>query len=125
MQVKHYSDKELEEFREIINNKLKVARQSYNEGMATLSNKSNNTDADTAPTYHVLEEGTEVIERENLIQKAQREYKFIQSLEAALVRIENKTYGIDRVTGELIPKDRLRLVPHATLSVATKNARKK
>ena len=125
MQVKHYSDKELEEFREIINNKLKVARQSYNEAMATLSNKSNNTDADTAPTYHVLEEGTEVIERENLIQKAQREYKFIQSLDAALVRIENKTYGIDRVTGELIPKDRLRLVPHATLSVATKNARKK
>ena len=125
MQVKHYSDGELEEFREIINNKLKVARQSYNEAMATLSNKSNNTDADTAPTYHVLEEGTEVIERENLIQKAQREYKFIQSLEAALVRIENKTYGIDRVTGELIPKDRLRLVPHATLSVATKNARKK
>ena len=125
MQVKHYSDKELEEFREIINNKLKVARQSYNEAMATLSNKSNNTDADTAPTYHVLEEGTEVIERENLIQKAQREYKFIQSLEAALVRIENKTYGIDRVTGELIPKDRLRLVPHATLSVATKHARKK
>ena len=106
MQVKHYSDEELEEFREIINNKLKVARQSYNEAMATLSNKSNNTDADTAPTYHVLEEGTEVIERENLIQKAQREYKFIQSLEAALVRIENKTYGIDRVTGELIPKDR-------------------
>ena len=125
MQVKHYSDEELEEFREIINNKLKVARQSYNEAMATLSNKSNNTDADTAPTYHVLEEGTEVIERENLIQKAQREYKFIQSLEAALVRIENKTNGIDRVTGELIPKDRLRLVPHATLSVATKNARKK
>lgn len=125
MQVKHYSDEELEEFREIINNKLKVARQSYNEAMATLSNKSNNTDADTAPTYHVLEEGTEVIERENLIQKAQREYKFIQSLEATLVRIENKTYGIDRVTGELIPKDRLRLVPHATLSVATKNARKK
>lgn len=125
MQVKHYSDEELEEFREIINNKLKVARQSYNEAMATLSNKSNNTDADTAPTYHVLEEGTEVIERENLIQKAQREYKFIQSLEVALVRIENKTYGIDRVTGELIPKDRLRLVPHATLSVATKNARKK
>ena len=125
MQVKHYSDEELEEFREIINNKLKVARQSYNEAMATLSNKSNNTDADTAPTYHVLEEGTEVIERENLIQKAQREYKFIQSLEAALVRIENKTYGIDRVTGELIPKDRLRLVPHDTLSVATKNARKK
>ena len=125
MQVKHYSDEDLEEFREIINNKLKVAKQSYRDAMATLSNKGNNTDADTAPTYHILEEGTEVIERENLIQKAQREYKFIQSLEAALVRIKNKTYGIDRVTGELIHKDRLRLVPHATLSVATKNARKK
>ncbi len=125
MQVKHYSDEELEEFREIINNKLKVAKQSYNEAMAALSNKGNNTDADTAPTFHILEEGTEMIERENLIQKAQREYKFIQSLEAALVRINNKTYGIDRVTGELIPKDRLRLVPHATLNVATKNARKK
>lgn len=125
MQVKHYSDEELEEFREIINNKLKVAKQSYNEAMAALSNKGNNTDADTAPTFHILEEGTEMIERENLIQKAQREYKFIQSLEAALARINNKTYGIDRVTGELIPKDRLRLVPHATLNVATKNARKK
>ena len=125
MQVKHYSDEELEEFREIINNKLEVARQSYNDAKATLSNKGNNTDADTAPSYHILEEGTEVIERENLIQKAQREYKFIQSLEAALVRIKNKTYGIDRITGELIPKDRLRLVPHATLNVATKNARKK
>lgn len=125
MQVKHYSDEELEEFREIINNKLKVAKQSYNEAMAALSNKGNNTDADTAPTFHILEEGTEMIERENLIQKAQREYKFIQSLEAALIRINNKTYGIDRVTGELIPKDRLRLVPHATLNVATKNARKK
>ncbi len=125
MQVKRYSDEELEEFREIINKKLKVAKQSYNEAMAALSNKGNNTDADTAPTFHILEEGTEMIERENLIQKAQREYKFIQSLEAALVRINNKTYGIDRVTGELIPKERLRLVPHATLSVATKNARKK
>ncbi len=125
MQVKHYSDEELEEFREIINKKLKVAKQSYNEAMTALSNKGNNTDADTAPTFHILEEGTEMIERENLIQKAQREYKFIQSLEAALVRINNKTYGIDRVTGELIPKERLRLVPHATLSVATKNARKK
>ena len=125
MQVKRYSDEELEEFREIINRKLTVARQSYNDAMQELSNKGNNTDADTAPTHHILEEGTEVIERENLIQKAQREYKFIQSLEAALIRIKNKTYGIDRITGELIPKERLRLVPHATLNVSTKNARKK
>ena len=125
MQVKRYSDEELEEFREIINDKLKIARQSYNDAMQELSNKGNNTDADTAPTYHILEEGTEVIERENLIQKAQREYKFIQSLEAALIRIKNKTYGVDRITGELIPNERLRLVPHATLNVSTKNARKK
>ena len=125
MQVKRYSDEELEEFREIINKKLKIARQSYSDAMQELSNKGNNTDADNAPTYHILEEGKEVIERENLIQKAQREYKFIQSLEAALIRIKNKTYGIDRITGELIPKERLRLVPHATLNVSTKNARKK
>ena len=125
MQVKRYSDEELEEFREIINKKLKIARQSYSDAMQELSNKGNNTDADTAPTYHILEEGTEVIERENLIQKAQREYKFIQSLEAARIRIKNKTYCVDRSTGELIPKERLRLVPHATLNVSTKNARKK
>lgn len=122
---KRYSDEELEEFRQIINEKLKVARQSYNEAMQDLSNANSNTDADTAPTYKILEEGTEVIGRENLVQKAQREYKFIQSLEAALTRIEKKTYGIDRITGEFIPKERLRVVPHATLNVSTKNARKK
>ena len=113
---KRYSDEELEEFRQIINEKLKVARQSYNEAMQDLSNANSNTDADTAPTYKILEEGTEVIGREN---------KFIQSLEAALTRIEKKTYGIDRITGEFIPKERLRVVPHATLNVSTKNARKK
>ena len=122
---KRYSDEELEEFRQIINEKLKVARQSYNEAMQDLSNANSNTDADTAPTYKILEEGTEVIGRENLVQKAQREYKFIQSLEAALTRIEKKTYGIDRITGEFIPKERLRVVPHATLNVSTKNARTK
>ena len=122
---KRYSDEELEEFRQIINEKLKVARQSYNEAMQDLSNANSNTDADTAPTYKILEEGTEVIGRENLVQKAQREYKFIQSLEAALTRIEKKTYGIDRITGEFIPKERLRVVPHDTLNVSTKNARKK
>ena len=115
---KRYSDEELEEFRQIINEK-------HNEAMQDLSNANSNTDADTAPTYKILEEGTEVIGRENLVQKAQREYKFIQSLEAALTRIEKKTYGIDRITGEFIPKERLRVVPHATLNVSTKNARKK
>ena len=120
-----YSDAELEEFRIIINDKLKVARDIYNDAMRRLMNSDSNSDEDTAPTYKILEEGTEAMERENLIQMAQRQQKFIQGLEAALMRIQNKTYGIDRVTGELIPKERLRVVPHATLSVASKNARKK
>lgn len=120
---KRYSDKELEEFREIINEKLDVERKSYNDMMRQLMNADSNTDDDTAPTYKVLEEGTEAMEKEQLIQMAQRQQKFIQALEAALVRIENKTYGIDRITGELIPKERLRVVPHATLSVTSKNSR--
>ena len=114
---RHYSDEELAEFRQIINNKLSIARQSYDEAMQELSNANSNTDADTSASYNILEEGTEIITRENLVQKAQREYKFIKSLEAALTRIENKTYGIDRITGELITKERLRIVPHATLNV--------
>ena len=80
---------------------------------------------DTSPTYKVLEEGSATQSKEEMMQLASRQQKFIQGLEAALVRIENKTYGIDRITGELIPKERLRIVPHATLSVASKNARKK
>ena len=121
---RHYSDEELAEFRQIINNKLSIARQSYGEAMQELSNANSNTDADTSASYNILEEGTEIITRENLVQKAQREYRFIKSLEAALTRIENKTYGIDRITGELIPKERLRIVPHATLNVSTKKLRK-
>lgn len=121
---KRYSDEELEEFRGIINDKLAVARKSYSDMMRQLMNADSNTDDDTAPTYKILEEGTEAMEKEHLIEMAQRQQKFIQGLEAALVRIENKTYGIDRITGELIPKERLRVVPHATLSVASKNARK-
>ena len=120
-----YSDEDLEEFRGIINEKLKSAREIYSDAMRRLMNADSNSDDDTSPTYKILEEGTQTLERENLIQLAQRQQKFIQGLEAALIRIENKTYGIDRVTGELIPKDRLRIVPHATLSVASKNARKK
>lgn len=120
-----YSDEELEEFRTIINEKLRLTRASYNDAMRRLMNADSNSDDDTAPTYKVLEEGTQAMERENLIQMAQRQQKFIQGLEAALIRIDKKTYGIDRLTGELIPKERLRVVPHATLSVASKNARKK
>ena len=118
-----YSDEELEEFRSIINDKLKLARRDYSKMMKTLMNADGNDVEDTSPTYNILEEGSATQTKEELIQQASRLQKFIQGLEAALIRIENKTYGIDRITGELIPKERLRAVPHATLSVASKNAR--
>lgn len=118
-----YSDEELEEFRSIINDKLKLARRDYSKMMKTLMNADGNDVEDTSPTYKILEEGSATLTKEELIQQASRLQKFIQGLEAALIRIENKTYGIDRITGELIPKERLRAVPHATLSVASKNAR--
>ena len=119
-----YSDEELEEFKGIIYEKLRLARRDYNQMMRTLMNADGNDVDDTSPTYKVLEEGSATQTKEELIQQASRLQKFIQGLEGALVRIENKTYGIDRITGELIPKERLRAVPHATLSVASKNARK-
>ncbi len=121
---KRYSDEELEEFRSIINEKLALARRDYSAMMKQLMNKDGNDVDDTSPTYKILEEGSATQSKEELIQLASRQQKFIQGLEAALVRIENKTYGIDRMTGELIPKERLRAVPHATLSVASKQARK-
>jgi RNA polymerase-binding transcription factor DksA len=121
---KRYSDDELEEFRVIINEKLTLAKRDYNAMMRQLMNKDGNDVDDTSPTYKVLEEGSATQSKEELIQLASRQQKFIQGLEAALVRIENKTYGIDRMTGELIPKERLRAVPHATLSVASKMAKK-
>ena len=119
-----YSDEELEEFKTIINDKLKLARRDYNQMMRTLMNADGNDVDDTSPTYKILEEGSATQSKEELIQQASRLQKFIQGLEGALVRIQNKTYGIDRITGELIPKERLRAVPHAPLSVASKNARK-
>lgn len=119
-----YSDEELKEFRDIINRKLAVARHDYKELMDQLTHANSNDVDDTSPTYKQLEEGSLSQTKEELITMAGRQQKFIRSLEAALVRIENKTYGIDRITGELIPKERLRVVPHATLSVASKNARK-
>lgn len=121
---KRYSDEELEEFRAIIDEKLKVARANYKEMMAQLNHSDSNDVVDTSPTYKALEEGSEAQSKEELIQMAGRQQKFILGLEAALIRIKNKTYGIDRETGELIPKERLRAVPHATLSVASKQARK-
>lgn len=122
---KRYSDEELEEFKLIIHEKLKLARRDYESMMNTLMNKDGNDVDDTSPTYKVLEEGSTTQSKEELVQMASRQQKFITGLEAALVRIENKTYGVDRITGELIPKERLRAVPHATLSVESKNARKK
>ena len=120
-----YNDEELEEFRVIINEKLKLARRDYEAMMRTLMNADGNDVDDTSPTYKVLEEGSATQSKEELIQLANRQQKFITGLEAALIRIANKTYGIDRITGEFIPKERLRVVPHATLNVSTKNARKK
>lgn len=120
-----YSDDELEEFREIINGQLVLARRDYDQMMRVLMNQDGNDVDDTSPTYKILEEGSATQSKEELIQLASRQQKFIKGLEAALIRIENKTYGVDRITGKLIPKERLRAVPHATLSVESKQNRKK
>ena len=120
---KRYSDEELEEFRAIIHEKLSLARRDYTSMMKQIMNSDGNDIDDTSPTYKALEEGSATQTKEELVQMATRQQKFIQGLEAALVRINNKTYGIDRMTGELIPKERLKAVPHATLSVASKKAR--
>ena len=119
-----YSDEELEEFRAISNEKLAKTRLDYKDTMDQLMNKNTNDVDNTSPTYKALEEGSLTQTKEELVQMAQRQQKFINGLKAALLRIQNKTYGIDRITGELIPKERLRAVPHATLSVESKNARK-
>ena len=118
-----YSDAELQEFKELILQKLEVAKQDYEELRAAITHSSSNGVEDTSPTFKVLEEGASSLSKEESGQLAQRQYKFIQNLEAALIRIENKTYGICRETGKLIPKERLMLVPHATLSVEAKNKR--
>ena len=115
-----YTDEELEEFRQIINEKLALAKRDYDQMMRVLTNQDSNDVDDTSPTYKALEEGSVTQSKEELISMAARQQKFIQGLKAALVRRENKTYGIDRITGKLIPKERLRAVPHATLSVESK-----
>ena len=120
-----YTDEELEEFRAIILEKLELAQRDYDNLKGSLSNRDSNRDNDTAPTYKILEEGANTLSKEETMRLAQRQMKFIQSLQAALVRIENKTYGICRETGKLIPAGRLRAVPHATLSIEAKEAQKK
>lgn len=115
-----YSDAELEEFRQIINEKLEKAYRDYDLLKASIMNTDGNDVTDTSPTFKVLEEGASTLSKEEGGQLAQRQMKFIQHLQAALVRIENKTYGICRETGKLIPKERLRAVPHATLGIDAK-----
>ena len=120
-----YSDEELEEFKQLINAKIELAQREYQQIMDTLTGKDGNGVDDTMPTYKVLEEGSMTQTKEELTNMAARQQKLIQGLKAALVRIENKTYGICRVTGKLIPKERLRAVPHATLSIEAKLTQKK
>jgi DnaK suppressor protein len=117
-----YTDAELEEFKAIILEKLKIANSDYELLKATLTNMDGNDTADTSPTFKVLEEGAATLSKEEAGRLAQRQMKFIQHLQAALVRIENKTYGICRETGKLIPAERLRAVPHATLSIEAKGS---
>ena len=123
--VIRYSDTELAEFKELILKKLEQAQGEYDQLLAIISGKDGNDISDTSPTFKVLEEGASVLSKEELGRQAQRQLKFIQDLKAALVRIENKTYGICRKTGKLISKERLRAVPHATLSIEAKKNRDK
>ncbi|HML84381.1 MAG: TraR/DksA C4-type zinc finger protein [Sphingobacteriia bacterium] len=115
-----YSDEELEEFRQIILDKLGKAREDLKLLTDAYTNVEENGTSDTSPTFKVLEEGYQVMSKEENGKLAARQHKFITSLENALIRIENKSYGICRATGQLIPKERLRIVPHATLSIDAK-----
>ena len=126
-QVKtRYSDEELAEFKQIIEGMLEKARAEYNTLRGVVMHGGNNDIEDTSPTFRTVEDdGANQLTKEEASQLAQRQYKFIKNLEAALVRIENKTYGICRVTGKLIPKERLRSVPHDTLSFDAKVSEKK
>ncbi len=115
-----YSDEELAEFKQIILDKLAQAKVDYDTFRNAITHGDENDTQDTSPTFHVLEEGATVLSKEEAGRLAQRQQKFISNLQAALVRIENKTYGICRETGKLIPAERLRAVPHATLSIEAK-----
>lgn len=117
-----YSDAELAEFKELILMKIEQAKADYEVLRETIMQAGNDTH-DTSPTFKVLEEGASTLSKEEAGSLALRQQKFIENLELALIRIENKTYGICRQTGKLIPKERLRAVPHATLSIEAKNSR--
>ncbi len=115
-----YSDNELAEFQEIINNKLGEAKKDLDLLKGSLSHSDDNGTDDTGAAFKMMEDGSETLSREETAQLAARQEKFILNLENALIRIQNKTYGLCRVTGKLIKKDRLKLVPHATLSMEAK-----
>ena len=115
-----YSDDELQEFKELILKKVEGAKKDLELLRDTLSYNDDHGTNDTSPSFKMMEDGSETLSREETAQLALRQEKFISSLESALIRIENKTYGMCRVTGKLIPKARLRLVPHATLSIEAK-----
>lgn len=119
-----YSDKELEEFKTLILEKIQKATAQLDLYKSAYMNDSNNGTDDTSPTFKAFDEGSETMSKESNSQLAIRQEKFIRDLKNALIRIENKTYGICRVTGKLIKKERLKLVPHATLSIEAKNMQK-
>jgi DnaK suppressor protein len=119
-----YSDKDLSEFKDLIEQKIEKAQEDLELLKSTYMNDGNNGTDDTSPTFKAFEEGSETMSKEANTQLAIRQEKFIRDLRNALIRIENKTYGICRVTGKLIRKERLVLVPHATLSIEAKNIQK-
>lgn len=118
--VNRYSEEDLKEFKELILEKLRIAQSDYEMYKTSITQSDGNDTQDTSPTFKVLEEGAATLSKEESGKLAQRQLKFIQHLQAALVRVENKTYGICRETGKLIGKERLRAVPHATLSMDAK-----
>ncbi|MBO7201115.1 MAG: TraR/DksA family transcriptional regulator [Bacteroidales bacterium] len=119
-----YSTEELQEFKEIILQKLEKAEENLARLTEAVANGESDI-SDTAPTFKLMDEGSNVLSKEENAKLAARQLKFIKDLKAALVRIENKTYGICKVTGKLIPKERLRVVPHTTMSVEAKLTQKK
>jgi len=120
MEMKRYSDQDLLEFKQLIQDKLEKAKKDFELLKSSVNHKDDNGTDDTSPTFKVLEDGAETINKEEMGKLAERQKKFIMHLENALIRVENKTYGICRETGVLIPKERLRAVPHATLSIEAK-----
>ncbi|WP_184543167.1 TraR/DksA family transcriptional regulator [Mucilaginibacter sp. FT3.2] len=115
-----YSENELQEFKALIQGKIKSAREELLDLTSSISRPNSNGTDDTASSHNTLEDGSATLEKESINQLASRQKKFIDQLEAALIRIENKTYGICRETGKLIQKERLMAVPHTTMSMAAK-----